>query len=110
MGGQRDPFYFWDFFDVYVGLPAARDGTVSIGDIGGVVARFGSVADVPPSKEEALAQALTNPTDMTSYHAAFDRGPGIIAGQNVWNPLPPDGSISIGDIGAVVAQFGHSCI
>ena len=32
-----------------------------------------------------------------------------IPGQNIWNPLPPDGSIGIGDIGAVVAQFGHSC-
>jgi len=46
---------------------------------------------------------------MTSYHASADRGPGVVPGGNPWNALPPDGSIVVGDIGAVVSQFGHAC-
>jgi len=85
-----------------------RDQRVNIIDVGGIVARFGTKRNPPPTKQEALAEALTPPTDMTSYHAAFDRG-SPIAGQNLWNLLPPDGRINIIDIASVVAQFGHSC-
>jgi hypothetical protein len=35
---------------------------------------------------------------------------GAIPGQNPWNLAPPDGSVSAGDIAAVVAQYGHSCL
>ncbi len=107
-GGQRDPNYFWDFFDVWTGAPAARDTIVSISDIGAVVARFGAFREPPPTKQEALAEALTPPAAAPAYHTAFDRG-GPIPGQNLWNLLPPDGSINFGDIDAMVAQFGHSC-
>ncbi len=108
LGGLRDSQYFWDFFDVHTGLPAERDGAVSISDIGAVVARFGSSVEPPLTKEQALAEALTPPPAAPAYHAGFDRG-GPIPGQNLWNLLPPDGSVSIGDIGAAVAQFGHTC-
>ena len=109
LGGLRDPNYFWDFFDVYAGLPAERDGAVSISDIGAVVARFGSFVEPVPTKEEAFAEALTLPPAAPAYHTAFDRG-GPLPGQNLWNLLPPDGSVNIGDIAAAVAQFGHSCV
>ncbi len=56
----------------------------------------------------AVAEALTPPPGMTSYHAAFDRG-SPIPGQNLWNLRPPDGSINAFDIGAAVVQFGHTC-
>ena len=79
-----------------------------ISDIGGVVARFGASQEPPPSEDEALAEALTTPPPAPAYHAAFDRG-GVIAGQDAWNLLPPNGGVTVGDIGAVVAQFGHSC-
>ena len=108
LGGQRDPNSFWDFFDVSVaGSP--RDGAVNAFDIGAVVLRFGAFLQPPPAKPEALAQALTPPPDATSYHAAYDRG-GPIPGQNLWNLLPPDGAIDAFDIGAVVVQFGHTCV
>lgn len=94
--------------DVWTGVPIERDGSVVIGDIGAVVARFGAIRGSTPTKQEAFAEAITPPLDLTSYHASFDRG-GADPTQNAWNLLPPDGSIVIGDIGAVVAQFGHSC-
>lgn len=107
LGGQRNPNNFWDFFDVPVGeLP--RNQAVDAFDIGAVVLRFGAFVEPPPTKTEALAQALSAPADMTSYHAAYDRG-GPIPGQNLWNLLAPDGAINAFDIGAVVVQFGHTC-
>ena len=73
-----------------------------------VVTRFGTVSDPPLTKQEALAEAITAPPDLTSYHAAFDRGRPI-PGQELWNLLPPDGSINAIDIGELVVQFGHTC-
>ena len=108
LGGQRDPESFWDFFDVPVGEPAERDGRVNILDIGAIVTRFGSARETPPTKEEALAEALSPPPPAPAYHAASDRG-GPIPGQELWNLLPPDGSIDITDLGAAVVQFGHTC-
>ncbi len=86
-----------------------RTGNIDGFDIGDVVGRFGTVSDPPLTKEEALAEALTPPTDTTSYHAASDRDvPDPEA--NVWNLGPPTGNIDGFDIGGVVVQFGHTCI
>ena len=109
LGGQRDPESFWDFFDVPVGEPAERDGRVNILDIGAIVTRFGSTRETPPTKEEALAEALSPPPPAPAYHAASDRG-GPIPGQELWNLRPPDGSIDIIDVAAAVVQFGHTCV
>ena len=46
------------------------------------------------------------PVAATGYHTQADRGTGLV-GSNVWNINGPDGVIVVGDIGAVVAQFGH---
>ena len=109
LGGQRDPNSFWDFFDVPAGTPPERDEVVNIVDIGGIVLRFGSVSVPPLTKQDELAEALTPPPDLTSYHAAFDRG-GPIPGEDLWDLLGPDGAINILDIGAAVIQFGHTCV
>jgi hypothetical protein len=101
LGGQRDPSNRWDFFDVPTGAPPARDRVVSGGDIAAVVARFGTFGD--PGDDP-----LSPPPTAPAYHTAFDRG-GVMAGGDLWDQLPPNGSISSADIGAVVAQFGHSC-
>ncbi len=100
-GGRRNPKSFWDFMDQYTGAPLARDRTVAVGDIGAVVSRFGTSGS-------ATGDPLSAPGAATGYHTSADRN-GSIAGQNTWNLRPPDGFISVGDIGAVVAQFGHSC-
>ena len=108
LGGQRDSTSYWDFFDTPAGTPPERDRVVNIIDIGAIVLRFGSVSDPPPTKQEALAEALTPPPDLTSYHAAFDRG-GPIPGEDLWDLRGPDGAINIVDIGAAVIQYGHTC-
>ena len=108
-GGQRDPNDFWDVYDVPTGLPAARDRSMNIGDIGGVVARFGATREPPPTEAEALAEALTSPPTAPAYHAAFDRG-GPGPGGDLWDLRPPDGAVSVVDIASSVAQFGHTCL
>jgi hypothetical protein len=85
-GGQRNPLYFWDFFDT-----PPRDAAISSGDIMAVVAHFGGVAGPPP---------------IFNYGAEFDRTP---LGPDPWDLGPPDGVVSIADIMLVVAQFGDTC-
>ena len=105
-GGLRDPSYFWDFLDVPT--VSGKDFRVDGFDIGAVVNRFGTARGTPPTKAEALAEALTPPTDTTGYHAASDRD-SPDPGANVWNVRPPNGFIDGFDISFVVFQFGHSC-
>ena len=92
-GGQRWPLDYWDFYDT-PDLTNVRDKAVTIGDVFGVAGRFGATGD--PSGGPLLGPI----PDAPAYHAAFDRTP---AG-------PPNGDISIVDIGLVVSQFGHSCL
>ena len=110
-GGQRNHKYFWDFYDVWThppGQPAAweRNKVINLFDILAVAPRFGAATRV--DKPEALAAALIEPVDDTSYHAGYDRGP--IVGANPWDRAPADGVINItDDILGVAAQFGHDC-
>jgi hypothetical protein len=92
-GGGRNPNYFWDFFDT-----PPRDQAVTIKDIGNLLRRFGSTGD--PSIDP-----LSDPPPAPVYHPAFDRTP-----SQVYLSGPPNGSITIADLGMVVAQFGHSCV
>ena len=101
LGGRRDANYFWDFFDTPTGSPPARDRVVTIADIGAVVARFGTTGS--PAIDPLSAPPASG------YHTAFDRSPPQ-PGADPWDLGPPDGSVTIGDIGLAVAQFGHSCL
>ncbi len=101
LGGRRNPKDRWDFFDVPTGAPPARDRVVAVGDIGGVVQRFGTNGD-------PAGDPLLPPPPPPAYHTAYDRG-GVIPGGDPWDLLPPNGSITVSDIAAVVAQFGHRC-
>jgi hypothetical protein len=110
MGGQRDYTSFWDFFDVPTPPGYTRDKVVSVADIAAVVARFGTQrAAGPPTEEEALAEALSPapPLSPPIYHAAYDR---TLAGPDVWNTGPPNGSVTVEDIYFTVQQFGDTCM
>ena len=105
-GGQRDPENFWDFFDTHTenGLAAGStlageirytpaSGDPEFDDIEAVLAHFGQAGDtnIDPLSDASGA----------GYHTRFDRGIG--------GKAPPDGTITIADIGAVVQQLDHTC-
>jgi hypothetical protein len=113
-GGLRNRHNLWDFYDVPAGSPLSRDRAISVADIASLVSRFGS-NDSSPGTFDRNSDPLSAPSPpltpsglRQNYHPAYDRG-GSVSGMNPWNLLPADGVISVGDIGAVVAQFGHSC-
>jgi hypothetical protein len=107
LGGRRDPLSHWDFIDQWIG--GAKDRAISGGDIAASVARFGQLRPGgTPTKQEALAEALTPPTNQHGYHASADRNGAIPP--EPWDLLPPNGSISAGDHVAVVQSYGHSCM
>jgi hypothetical protein len=101
LGGRRNPYYFWDVMDQFTGSQAGRNGSITVGDIGAVVSRFGTTGD--PGGDP-----FATPPDATGYHTSADRNASF-PGMDLWDLRPPDGNITVGDIGAVVAQFGHHC-
>lgn len=110
LGGGRNPQYFWDFFDTPNPSTAPqRDRSITAGDIFRIVERFGATRPTAPTKQEALAEALTTPPPAPAYHAAFDRSPPQPGG-TILQAGPPDGSIATPDLVLALAQFGHSCV
>ncbi|MEX1253121.1 MAG: flexitail domain-containing putative surface protein [Dehalococcoidia bacterium] len=105
-GGLRDPLNFWDFFDT-PDEANARDRAITVGDNARVAERFGTY-DAGSAFFDRTSDPLEMPDSPPSYHPAFDRD-GSPPGADPWDLRPPNGSITAGDIGAVVAQFGHSC-
>jgi hypothetical protein len=99
LGGQRDPFNYWDFYDTPAGNGLSRDRIVGLADIAEEVERFGASGD--PATDPL------SPVPTEGYHSAYDRGE--LMGPNAWNLAPPNGSISVGDIVGLVVQFGHTC-
>ena len=100
LGGQRNPLWFWDFYDVPAGTPPARDERVNILDIGAINLRFGATGD-------PTGDPLSPPPAAPAYHTAFDRS--SPSGTDLWNLGAANGQINIIDIGAAVVQFGHTC-
>ncbi len=102
-GGLRDPFNFWDFYDVPTGTwpNLARDGAVTAQDLFAVQARFGAEGDPE-------IDPLSPPPAPPAYHPAYDRGSPAL-GPDIWNLPPADGAIAAAEIFAVIAQFGHDC-
>ncbi len=98
-GGLRDPFNFWDFYDVPTGSPLARNKAVAAPDFFQVVGRFGTTGD-------PAGDPLSTPPP-TGYHTAYDRGAAI--GPDAWNLTQADGAITGPDQFRVLAQFGHTC-
>ncbi|MGB2695037.1 MAG: VWA domain-containing protein [Dehalococcoidia bacterium] len=110
LGGGRNPQYFWDFFDTPNPSTAPqRDRSITAGDIFRIVERFGATRPTVPTKQEALAEALTTPPPAPAYHAAFDRS-SPQPGGTILQAGPPDGSIATPDLVLALAQFGHSCL
>jgi hypothetical protein len=98
-GGLRNSNEFHDFFDT----PDAnnrRDRVITVADISRVVSRFSSTGS-------STIDPLSTPPPAPAFHTAFDRT--HPTGSAAWLSGPPDGVISIVDVGLVVGQFGHTC-
>jgi hypothetical protein len=117
-GGLRDPFNVGDFMSVHTGPVSnlQKDQVVSVADISAVVARFGTNDGGGTATVNRNTNPKTQPTG-TGYHPSYDRGgpiPNGAAAGAVARQLPAAfgsgaGSITVADISATVAQFGHSC-
>jgi hypothetical protein len=105
LGGQRNPHNFWDLFDVWTGTVPnmVRNQAVAAPDINNVISRFGA-----SGAATSVADALTEPSSSSGYHAAYDRGP--VIGSSPWHLGPANGSVAATDINAVIAQFGDNCL
>jgi hypothetical protein len=101
LGGQRDPLYYWDFYDT-PDAANVRDRVVNLaGDLLRVAQRFGSSGS-------PAGDPLSFPPPAPAYHTAFDRGARI--GPNPWDVAPADGTVNVSnDILGIAAQFGHTC-
>lgn len=108
LGGQRDLTNFWDFYDVPTAA-GVRNRAVNVGDIVVVVSRFGTNDAGGTAQINRDTDPLSLPPP-TGYHPSFDRGGRVPDAENPWNLAPPDGAVTVGDIVAIVLQFGHNCI
>ena len=85
LGGQRDPWNPWDFYDV--------NGDQNINVFDDILVVAGAFGQVPGDPD---------------YSEAKDRGPEL--GPNGWNREGPNGNINVfDDILGVASQFGHNC-
>ena len=107
-GGLRDPYNRWDWSDQYIGFNPdpnlsnpKRNGSIVVGDLGAVVARFGTFGS-------PLGDPNVEPTAIDNYHTSADRN-GSLPGSNGWNLKGPNGTVTVADLGVVVVQFGHFC-
>ena len=81
-GGLRNPKDPWDYFN------PTGDGRNRVDDILAEVQHFGSTVGDP------------------GYDTKYDR---TYTGPYMWISGPPDGSVMVADILAVIRQFGHDC-
>jgi glucose/arabinose dehydrogenase len=90
LGGDRNPLYFWDFFDVDDGSKTGvLDGRVDLRDTLLILEHFGHNND-------------TDPIDATLDRAALNEA-------KPWQSSQATNGITLNDALANLAQFGHSC-
>jgi hypothetical protein len=112
-GGQRDPLSPWDFFDVptpplqAAATTGARSGAVTIADVIAVLYYVGTL-----DGGAANGTGVTYNSDWNGNGVAdgreYDRA-GSIDPTQPWRSGPPNGSVSLADAIAALAQVGDSC-
>jgi hypothetical protein len=106
LGGARNPLNPWDFADVPTpSLPmagAARSGSVSLSDVGAALPWIGRTNNGPPAGGRDYDDDVN--ANGVEDGAEYDRTPaGAVSG-------PPDGAISLQDVGVILTQVGDSCM
>jgi hypothetical protein len=113
LGGKRDPFNAHDFFDVPA--PAlhmntqngVRNKAVSLVDVGAVLYFVGTVNNgmANPAGYDYDTDFNNNTID---DGAEYDRTPSMTPMQP-WRSGPPNGAVSLMDVGIALAQVGTNC-
>jgi hypothetical protein len=109
-GGMRDPVNPWDLADVPVPalptLPSTKNKAISLFDVSATLAWVGRTTT---NGTDAGGHNYTHDTNANGVQdgTEYDRTPagdplGTLSG-------PPNGAISLHDVGVVLAQVGHSC-
>jgi hypothetical protein len=113
MGGRRDPFDGNDFFDVpapalKMGVTSGvRNKAVTLVDVGAVLYFVGAVNNGMPNPGGYDYDSDFN-TNSIEDGAEYDRTPSMIMGQP-WRSGPPNGAVSLADVGIALAQVGTNC-
>jgi hypothetical protein len=104
----RDPLNPWDFADVPApALPmggAARNGAVALTDVGADLTWVGTVDNAGPNVNGRDYDSDSNGNGIEDG-IEYDRTP---AGVGLSGP--PNGAVSLSDVGVVLAQVGDSCV
>jgi hypothetical protein len=121
LGGQRSPVVPWDFFDVPGPAiqPSSVDGTrnriINQADVEAVLFYVGTGTRViggvpllsgPNTNGVAYEGDLNNDNEPDGL--TYDRLPSPFAGEP-WRAGPPNGSVSLQDVGAALSGLGDRC-
>ena len=102
-GGIRDPWNYWDFYDMDF------DGSIGFGDFLEMLQHYGSDDAGGTAVVNRNSHPIKTPeTPLLVYHPRFDRG-NFIPGANGWNENAADGSIGFNDFLSLLRQYTHSC-
>ncbi len=114
-GGQRDPNFVWDFFDVPVppllpsDMSGIRNKAVSIADVIAILSYIGTTAANP---SQANANGAMYGSDLNANGAPdgqeYDRAAGGVSGQP-WRSGAPSGAVTIADALVDLNQVGTNC-
>ena len=107
LGGQRDPNWYWDFYNVPDSWNRRDDAVDSLQDILAIIRRYGA----NDSNGTALINRNTDPLSTppeAGYHPVFDRARAL-PGDQAWQLQAPDGVITLSDVFGLLVQMGHTC-
>ncbi len=113
VGGQRDPYNQWDFFDVPVPaiepgkLTGTKSKAITLGDVMAILRYVGTSDGGVPNANKLKYNDDLNGNGIPDGRE-YDRSPGGIPGQP-WRSGPPNGSVTIQDALVALAQVGTNC-
>lgn len=113
-GGYRDPLSQWDVFDVpapalNVAHPASpRNRAIGLQDVAAVLAYVGTADDGAANSGGYDYDTDHNANSMDDGRD-YDRTPAADSSKP-WRSGPPNGAVTLQDVGIALAQVGLSCI
>lgn len=113
LGGDRDPVFPWDYFDVPVPALTSTDqsGTrnkaVTLSDVSAVLFYVGTKDGQGPNVRGVSYNTDLNGDDVPDG-IEYDRAPSSNPAKR-WRSRAPDGAVTLSDVAVDLAQVGDSC-